>query len=68
MHTRLEPGGDVGHVELPLGDVGDERDDVTVVTTLNGWVLDLPAHRAEEIADDLRARGHTVERTDLDIA
>ena len=36
-------------------------------TVLNGDVLDLPGHRAEEIAEDLRAMGHSVERTDLDI-
>jgi hypothetical protein len=39
----------------------------TTLTTLNGWVLDLPGQSADEIADDLRALGHTVERTDLDI-
>jgi hypothetical protein len=37
------------------------------LTTLSGWVLDLPACHAEDIADDLRAMGHTVEETDLDI-
>jgi hypothetical protein len=37
------------------------------LTTLNGWVLDLPACHAEDIAEDLRAMGHTVEETDLDI-
>ena len=38
------------------------------MTTLNGWVLDLPADRAEEIIEDLRALGHEVEETNLDIA
>jgi hypothetical protein len=42
------------------GDVGS--------TVLSGPVLDLPAERAEEIAAELRAMGHTVEETDLDIA
>ncbi len=42
------------------GDVGS--------TVLSGPVLDLPADRAEEIAAELRAMGHTVEETDLDIA
>lgn len=37
------------------------------LTTLNGWVLDLPACHAEAIAEELRAMGHTVEETDLDI-
>lgn len=37
-------------------------------TVLNGDVLDLPAHEADAIADDLRAMGHRVERTDLDIS
>jgi hypothetical protein len=37
-------------------------------TALNGDALELPADRADEIAEDLRAMGHTVERTDLDIA
>lgn len=36
-------------------------------SVLNGDALDLPAHRAEAIAADLRAMGHSVERTDLDI-
>jgi len=36
-------------------------------TVLNGEVLDLPGYRAEEIAEDLRALGHRVQRTDLDI-
>jgi hypothetical protein len=34
---------------------------------LNGPFLELPADRAEEIAEELRLRGHTVEKTDLDI-
>lgn len=42
------------------GDVGS--------TVLSGPVLDLPAERAGEIAAELRAMGHTVEETDLDIA
>ena len=37
-------------------------------TRLNGWVLDLPANVAEDIAQDLRGLGHQVELTDLDIA
>ena len=37
-------------------------------TILNGEALELPAGKAEEIAADLRAMGHRVERTDLDIA
>lgn len=36
-------------------------------TTLNGDALLLPADRIEDIAADLRALGHTVERTELDI-
>lgn len=36
-------------------------------TVLNGEALDLPAGAADEIAADLRAIGHTVTRTDLDI-
>jgi hypothetical protein len=31
VHPRLERRGDVGHVELPFGDVDDDRDDVAVV-------------------------------------
>jgi hypothetical protein len=46
----------------------EKYDGEETLTTLNGWVLDLPAARAEEIADDLRALGHSVEETDLDIA
>lgn len=34
---------------------------------LNGPFLELPPDRAEEIAEELRLRGHTVEKTDLDI-
>lgn len=49
-------------------DLIEKYDGEVALTTLNGWVLDLPADRAEEIADDLRALGHRVERTDLDIA
>lgn len=37
-------------------------------TTLNGDALELPADKAEEIAAELRAMGHSVEQTDLDIA
>ena len=36
-------------------------------SVLNGPFLELPADKAEEIADALRLRGHTVEKTDLDI-
>lgn len=36
-------------------------------TVLNGDVLDLPGFLADEIAADLRAMGHRVERTDLEI-
>lgn len=43
-------------------------DGEVTLTTLNGWVLDLPAARADEIADDLCALGHTVEEADLDIS
>jgi hypothetical protein len=39
------------------GDVGS--------SVLNGEFLELPSDKAEEIAEDLRAMGHTVERTDL---
>lgn len=35
------------------------------VTVHNGPVLDLPGDKAEQIAADLRALGHTVERSDL---
>ena len=35
-------------------------------TTLNGPNLNLPADAAEEIAEDLRQMGHTVEETDLE--
>jgi hypothetical protein len=49
-------------------DLTEKYDGEVTLTTLNGWVLDLPGNRAEEIADDLRALGHRVERTDLDIA
>ncbi len=49
-------------------DLIEKYDGEVTLTTLNGWVLDLPADRAEEIADDLRALGHTVEETNLDIA
>lgn len=37
------------------------------MSVLNGPMLDLPAGSAEEIADELRRRGHVVERTELDI-
>ena len=37
-------------------------------TMLNGDVLDLPGGQAEQIAEDLRALGHWVERTDLEIS
>ena len=36
-------------------------------SVLNGDALDLPARHADAIAADLRAMGHRVERTDLDI-
>ena len=36
-------------------------------SVLNGDALELPANKAEEIAEDLRAMGHRVERTDLKI-
>lgn len=36
-------------------------------SVLNGDALELPAGHADAIADDLRAMGHSVERTDLDI-
>lgn len=45
----------------------EKYDGAVTLTTLNGWVLDLPAERADEIVEDLRALGHTVEETDLDI-
>lgn len=35
-------------------------------SVLNGEFLDLPADKAEQIAEDLRAMGHTVEPTDLE--
>lgn len=34
-------------------------------TVHNGPALDLPGDKAEEIAEDLRALGHTVERSDI---
>lgn len=40
------------------GDVGP--------SVLNGEFLDLPADKAERIAEDLRAMGHVVERTHLE--
>jgi hypothetical protein len=40
------------------GDVGS--------SVLNGEFLELPASEAEQIAEDLRAMGHTVERTELE--
>lgn len=48
-------------------DLIEKYDGETTPTTLNGWVLDLPGENVDEIADDLRALGHKVERTDLDI-
>ncbi len=45
----------------------EKYDGAVTLTTLNGWVLDLPAERADKIVEDLRALGHTVEETDLDI-
>jgi len=47
-------------IEKYGGDVG--------TSVLNGEVLDLPAVNAEQIAEDLRAMGHTVEPTDLEFA
>jgi hypothetical protein len=35
-------------------------------SVLNGEFLELPPGKAEQIADDLRAMGHTVEPTDLE--
>ena len=37
-------------------------------SVLNGEFLDLPSDKAEQIAEDLRAIGHTVEPTDLESA
>jgi len=37
-------------------------------STFNGEFLELPGDKAEAIADELRERGYTVERTDLDIS
>ena len=37
-------------------------------TILNGDALELPADKAKEMAADLRAMGHEVEETDLDIS
>lgn len=37
-------------------------------SVFNGEMLELYADQAEEIAAELRAMGHTVEKTDLDIA
>ena len=48
-------------------DLVDKYDGEVSMSVLNGEMLDLPAGYAEEIADDLRQRGHKVERTDLDI-
>lgn len=42
---------------------GERQDSV-----LNGEMLELPAGQAEVVAAELRALGHTVEETDLDIA
>lgn len=36
-------------------------------SVLNGEALDLPGDKAEQIAEDLRAMGHTVSPTDLEI-
>ncbi|MFI8775402.1 hypothetical protein ACIGKQ_25110 [Gordonia sp. NPDC062954] len=46
----------------------DKYDGEITLTTFSGWVLDLPADRADEIAEDLRRLGHRAEETDLDIA
>lgn len=48
-------------------DLIEKYDGAVGVSVLNGSMLDLPADRAEEIADELRKRGHTVARTELDI-
>lgn len=45
-------------IEKYGGDVGP--------SVLNGEFLELPASAAEQIAEDLRVMGHTVERTDLE--
>jgi hypothetical protein len=37
-------------------------------SVFNGEMLDLPANKADQIAADLRAMGHKVDRTDLDIS
>lgn len=37
-------------------------------SVFNGEMLELPADKAEQIAEDLRALGHAVERTELDIS
>jgi hypothetical protein len=47
-------------IEKYGGDVGN--------SVLNGEFLELPADKAEQIADDLRAMGHAVEPTDLEFA
>lgn len=49
-------------------DLIEKYEGTRTLTTLNGWVLDLPANHATEIAEDLRTLGHTVEETDLDIS
>lgn len=45
----------------------EKHDGEVTLTTFSGWVLDLPAESTDAIVDDLRALGHTVEETDLDI-
>ena len=45
-------------IEKYGGDVGP--------SVLNGEFLELPADKAEQIAEDLRAMGHTVEPTELE--
>lgn len=49
-------------------DLIDKYDGEVGLSVLNGPMLDLPAGDAEEIAEELRQRGHVVERTELDIA
>ncbi len=49
-------------------DMIDKYNGEVGTSVLNGPMLDLPADKAEEIADELRKRGHTVERTELDIS
>lgn len=45
----------------------EKYDREVTLTTVNGWVLDLPGNLAEENADNLWALGHSIEETDLDL-